>query len=63
MQYCEKCGAARSIRCAHNWEKDSNYDIFATGAMGERLVKKKVTVLRCTKCGELKEFAVGIDKE
>jgi hypothetical protein len=58
-QKCKKCGELRMIDegpCRHVWEKDSQRNITNT-LYGNTIAI--VDVLRCEKCGEMKEFRLN----
>lgn len=57
-QYCTKCGLARSVTCEHIWEQKGSFDVTNVRTNN---VMEHVTILRCAKCGELKEFRSGVN--
>jgi len=62
-QYCEYCGLARCVRvkssggCEHRWTEKTNSTIkYVDKKTGETSEKGFLHILRCEKCGDLKEF-------
>lgn len=56
-QYCKICGAARAAPCIHHWEEYTKMDVITKR---DQLIKACVIILKCSKCGELKEFRVKV---
>jgi hypothetical protein len=58
-QYCKICNAARHVGsplCVHDWKIDEKFRIkdSETGS-----VVRTVTVLKCTKCGDMKNHEIS----
>ena len=52
IQYCEKCGKARRIRCGHIWVKEKEYDFPDQCSLDTYAI---VYVMKCKKCGDRKQ--------
>jgi hypothetical protein len=59
FQYCEECGTATKpspVPCDHKW-----VEIATTKKINDRnRVIGFISKLRCSKCGELKEFRINV---
>jgi len=53
VQYCEKCGKARSVDCSHNW---SEYRTMTVSSTITNAVHAYRYIRECSICGELKDF-------
>ena len=61
-QTCTKCGMVRVIECPHVWEKGGDHAISHTDiATGKEIITLKIYIRKCSKCGELSKFNVGVN--
>lgn len=54
-QSCTICGKTRVVGCHHNWEEKGQ----VTGEYQLGGGTFRIWVLRCTRCGDMKEFRIG----
>lgn len=59
FQYCVGCGQASIPLCAHKWQEKEYSNIMAEHLGGKREVGT-YAVLKCTVCGDLKEFKAHV---